>query len=165
MLLNYCVRTPGISWLPTFSFQFPTMKRHFVWVLILEGPVGLPRTVQLQLLQHYRLGHRLGLLLFWMTCLGNEQISIILLFLRLHPSTAFWTLLLTEGLTSRSKENSKEYEGGRCKEQPLTLGLSVPKASLPPGMRCGPSWRRQDQIHGIMISLVLHPQSLQKSTL
>ena len=30
-------------------------------VLVLEGLVGLHRTIQLQLLQHYWLGHRLGL--------------------------------------------------------------------------------------------------------
>ena len=29
-------------------------------MLVLRGPVGLHRTVQLQLLQHYWLGHRLG---------------------------------------------------------------------------------------------------------
>ena len=29
-------------------------------MLVLEGLVGLHRTVQLQLLQHYRLGHRVG---------------------------------------------------------------------------------------------------------
>ena len=32
-----------------------------VWVLVPEGLVGL-RTIQLQLLQHYWFGHRLGLL-------------------------------------------------------------------------------------------------------
>ena len=31
------------------------------WVLVLEGVVGLDRTVELQLLQHYWLGHRLRL--------------------------------------------------------------------------------------------------------
>ena len=31
-------------------------------MLVLEGVVGLHRTVQLQLLQHYWLGHRLGYL-------------------------------------------------------------------------------------------------------
>ena len=31
-------------------------------MLVLEGLVGLHRTVQLQLLQHQRLGNRLGLL-------------------------------------------------------------------------------------------------------
>ena len=30
-------------------------------MLVLEGVVGLHRTIQLQLLQHYCLGHRLGL--------------------------------------------------------------------------------------------------------
>ena len=39
--------TPGISCLPTFAFQSPIMKRHLFWVLVLEGLVGLCRTVQL----------------------------------------------------------------------------------------------------------------------
>ena len=47
--------TPSISWLPTFAFQPPMMKRTvFVClflVLVLEGLVGLNRTVQLQLFQ------------------------------------------------------------------------------------------------------------------
>ena len=35
------------------------MKRtSFFWMLVLEGLVGLHRNVQLQLLQHYSLGHR-----------------------------------------------------------------------------------------------------------
>ena len=50
-------------------------KGHLFWVLVLEGLVGLHRTVQLQLLQLYWLGHRLGLLWYWMVCLGNEQRS------------------------------------------------------------------------------------------
>ena len=62
-------------------------------MLVLEGLVGLHKTIQLQLLQHYWLGHRLGLLWYWMVCLGNKQ--IILLFLSLHTITAFWTLLFT----------------------------------------------------------------------
>ena len=33
----------------------------FFWVLVIEGLVGLHRTVKLQLLQCYWLGHRLGL--------------------------------------------------------------------------------------------------------
>ena len=84
--------TPGISWLPTFAFHYPIIK-IFWGLLVLKGLVGLHRTIQLQLLQHYWSGHRLGLLWYWMVCLGNEE--IILLFLRLHPSTAFRTLLLT----------------------------------------------------------------------
>ena len=69
-------------------------KDIIFWVLILEGLVGLHKTVQLQFLQHYWLGHRLGLL-----CILNglpwKWADIILSFLRLHPSTAFRTLLLT----------------------------------------------------------------------
>ena len=47
----------------------------FVLVLVLAGLVGLHRTIQLQLLWHYCLGHRLELLWYWMLCLRNEQRS------------------------------------------------------------------------------------------
>ena len=68
---------PGVSWLPTFCIPVPynVLKRHLFWVLVLDGLVGLNRTIQLQLLQHYRLGHRLGLLWNWMVWFGNEQRS------------------------------------------------------------------------------------------
>ena len=52
--------TPGVSWLPTFAFQSPIMKRTSFGVLVLKGLVGLHKTVQLQFLQRYWLGHRLG---------------------------------------------------------------------------------------------------------
>ena len=45
-------------------------KGHLFLVLFLEGLVGLLRTIQLQLLQHYELGYRLGLLWYSMVCLG-----------------------------------------------------------------------------------------------
>ena len=45
-----------------FCIQSPMMNRTFFLVLVLEGLIGLHRTVQLQLLQRYWLGHRLGLL-------------------------------------------------------------------------------------------------------
>ena len=38
------------------------MKRTSLGVLVLGGLVGLHRTIQLQLLQYYWSGHRLGLL-------------------------------------------------------------------------------------------------------
>ena len=60
-------------------------KGHLLGVLVLEGLVGPHRTVQLQRLQCYWLGHRLRLLWYWMVCLGNEP---EILFLRLHPSIA-----------------------------------------------------------------------------
>ena len=43
--------TPGSSWLPTFAFQSPIMKRTSFLVLVLWGLVGLHRTVHVQLLQ------------------------------------------------------------------------------------------------------------------
>ena len=51
------------------------MKRTSFWVFALEGLVGPRRIFQLQLLQHYWLGHRLGLLWYWMAGLGNEERS------------------------------------------------------------------------------------------
>ena len=44
-------------------------------MLVPEGLVGPHRTIQLQLLQHYWSGHRLGLLWCWIVCLENEQRS------------------------------------------------------------------------------------------
>ena len=68
--------TSGISWLPTFAFQSLMMEMtSFMCVLVLEGLVHLHKTTQLQLLQHYWLGHSLGLLWCCMVCLGNEQRS------------------------------------------------------------------------------------------
>ena len=64
--------TPGVSWLPTFAFQW---KGYLFWMLVSKDPVGLLRTIQLQLLQHYWLGHRLRSRWYWMVCLGNEQSS------------------------------------------------------------------------------------------
>ena len=45
--------TPGIPWLPTFVFKSLIRKGHLSVVLVLEGFVGLYRTVELQFLQHY----------------------------------------------------------------------------------------------------------------
>ena len=47
-------------------------KRYLLGALVLEGLVGFHRTFQLQLLQYYWSGLRLGLLWYWMVCLGNE---------------------------------------------------------------------------------------------
>ena len=68
-------------YLLTSYFCIPVLyneKDIFFGVLVLTGLVGLHRTVQLQLLQHYWSGHRLGLLWYWMVCLGkNRDHSVI----------------------------------------------------------------------------------------
>ena len=61
-------------------------------MLVLEGLVGLHTTVQLQLLQHYWSGHRRITVI--LDGLPWKRTEIILSCLRLHPSTAFWTLVL-----------------------------------------------------------------------
>ena len=50
-------------------------KGHPFSVFVLESLVGLYRTIQFQLLWHYWLGHRLGLLWYWMVCLRKQQRS------------------------------------------------------------------------------------------
>ena len=57
-----------------FCIPVPYNEKYIFWgVLVLEGLVGLHRTTQLQLLQHYWSGNRHGLVWYWMVCLGNEQ--------------------------------------------------------------------------------------------
>ena len=46
-------------------------KRHLFGGLVIEGFIGLHRTIQLQLLWHQWLGHKLGLLWCWMVWLGE----------------------------------------------------------------------------------------------
>ena len=60
-----------------FCIPVPYDKKDiFFWVLVLEGTVGLHRPIQLHLLWHYCWGHWLGLLWFWMFCLGEEPQSL-----------------------------------------------------------------------------------------
>ena len=64
-----------VSWLLLCIPVLYNEKDIFLGLLVLKGLVGLNRTVQLQFLQRYSLGHRLGLPWYWMVCLGNEQRS------------------------------------------------------------------------------------------
>ena len=77
-------------------------KGHLFLVLVLEGLVDLHRTIQLHLLHHYWSAHT------WITMILNglpwKRIEIILSFLRLPPSIAFQTLLLTDGYSISSKK-------------------------------------------------------------
>ena len=97
---SFCTLRPnfpvilGISQFSAFAFQSPMMKRKFFLALVLESLVSLQRTIQIQLIWHCVDGA-----LTWITVILNglpwKQTEIILLFLRLHPSTAFQTRLLT----------------------------------------------------------------------
>ena len=75
---SFCTSRPNLpvtlstSWLSTFAFQSPMMKRTSFLVIVLEGLVGLHRTNHFWLVQHQCLGHRLGLLWCWMVCPGNK---------------------------------------------------------------------------------------------
>ena len=56
LLLHFCTPSPklpvtsGISWLPTFAFQSPLMKKTPFFGLVPEGLIGHHRSIQLQLL-------------------------------------------------------------------------------------------------------------------
>ena len=66
------------SWLPTFAFQLPVMRRAYIFGVSSRRSVGLHRTVLLQLLQHFWLGYRLGLVWSWLVCLEmNGDYSVI----------------------------------------------------------------------------------------
>ena len=64
--------TPGVSWLPSFAFQSPIMKRtSFLDVSSkrsCRSSLNHSTSASLALL----VGHRLGLLWYWMVCLGNK---------------------------------------------------------------------------------------------
>ena len=69
-------------------------------MLVLEGLVCLHIIVQLQLLQHYWLGHRLRVLEWFALEMSRDLLS----FLRLHSSTAFQTLFVDcDGYSISSK--------------------------------------------------------------
>ena len=80
LILQICLLSQVSLEFLTFALQSLIRKRSssflfFFLVFILEVLMGLHRHVQLQILQCYWSEHRLGLLWYWMVCLGNEQIS------------------------------------------------------------------------------------------
>ena len=81
--------TPGVSWLPTFAFQSPIMKRTSFW--------GISSQRSCRSSQNLSTSAFSALLVWaqtWITVVLNglpwKWTEIILSFLRLHPSTAFW---------------------------------------------------------------------------
>ena len=94
VFLDFLLLHSSPLWWKGHLFWGVSSKRSYKKIIIIKGLVGLHRTVQLQLLQHYWLEHRLGLLWYWMVCLGNEQRSFCH-FWDCIPSTAFRTSLLT----------------------------------------------------------------------
>ena len=82
---------PGISGLATFAYQSPVMKRTSFLVLILDHLVFIEPFN----FSHFGIsGWGISLDYYDIECFALET-EIILLFLRLYPSTAFLTLFLT----------------------------------------------------------------------
>ena len=70
--------TPGVSWLPIFASQSAIMKRTSFLGVSSKRSFSLHWTIQLQLLQRYWLGHRLGLLWSeWFSLEMNRDHSVI----------------------------------------------------------------------------------------
>ena len=86
--------TPGIPRFPTFAFQFPIIKRTSFIGCYFQNVLQ----VFIELFK-FNFSVLLVEAQTWITAILNglpwKQTEIILSFLRLHPSTAFWTLLLT----------------------------------------------------------------------
>ena len=104
--------TPGISWLPTFAFKSPMITRTYFLALVLEGLVCLHRASQLQLLWLQSSGWGIDLDYCDMEWFAWKGTKIILLFLKLYPTTAFQTLFLTVGATPfllRDSSHSNRY--------------------------------------------------------
>ena len=86
--------TPGVSWLATFAFQSPIMKRtSFLGVSSKRSYTFFIEPFNFSFFSVTGWGIDLDYRdIEW---LALEMNRVILSFLRLHPSTAFWTLLLT----------------------------------------------------------------------
>ena len=77
-------------------------------MLVLKGLVGFHRTVQLQLPQHYCLGHRLDYCdIEWFALEMNRDHSVVF---EIDPSTAFRTVLLTIISTTAGRNPLEEME-------------------------------------------------------
>ena len=77
------------------------MKRTSFGMLVLESLVGLHRTVQLQILQHYWSGHRLDYCdIEWFALETNRDHSVVF---EIAPNTSFWTLVDYDGYSISSK--------------------------------------------------------------
>ena len=97
-------------------------------MLVLEGLVDFNRTIELQLLQHYWSGHRLGLWWYWMVCLGKKQRPLWHFFFFLDSSFFFYC----SGFCHTLKWNSHGFTciphpdpPSHLPLDPIPLGLTV----------------------------------------
>ena len=81
-------------WLPIFVFQSPVMKKTSFFGSVLEGSVGLHKTVPNTASSALVFGAQIWIIVI-LNSLPLKWTKIILSVLRLHPSTAIQILLLT----------------------------------------------------------------------
>ena len=102
--------TPIVSLIPTFTFQSPIMKRTSFGGVISKKSCRSSQNRLTSAPSPLVVGAQI-----WITVILNglpwKQTEIILSFLRLHPSTAFWTLLLTIMVTPFLLRDSCPQQG------------------------------------------------------
>ena len=101
-------------------------------MLVRKGLVGLHRSVQIQLLQHYWSGHRLGLLWYWMVCLGNRDHSVIFETVSKHSISDSFVLLGLLYFFKGILAHSSKYNGNLSLNSriPGHFSLLIPKMSM-----------------------------------
>ena len=104
--------TPGIPRFPTFAFLSPMMKRTSLSGVSSRRSCRSSSKHSTSTSSAFLVGTYT-----WITVIWNYfalETEIIVSFLRLHPSTAFWTLLLTMNATPfllRILAHSSRYNG------------------------------------------------------
>ena len=125
--------TPVISWLPTFAFQSPMMKTTVF--------LGVNSRRSCKSSYNHSTSASLALVVgakTWITVILNglpwKRTEIILLFLILHPSYAFWTPVYYESYSISSKAffpHSSRYNGHELNLLiPVHFSSLIPKMSI-----------------------------------
>ena len=105
--------TPSISRLPTFAFLSPMMKRTSLFSVSSRRSCRSSSKHSTSTSSALLVGTYTWITVIW-NYLPWKQTEIIVSFLRLHPSAAFWTLLLTMNATPfllRILAHSSRYHG------------------------------------------------------
>ena len=108
---------PGMSWLSTFAFH-SSMKERIPFLFldassrwVCKSSYNCPTSAT----SVYSSGNRLGLLYYWMVCLGNKERSFLL---HISWSVTFISSSAVEGHTSTQKNKTKQNK--KHKKQPHT---------------------------------------------
>ena len=94
--------TPGIYWLHAFAFQSPMMKMASLFDVSSRRSYKSSQNCSTSAFLALVIAAKARITVI-LNCLPWKLTEIILSFLRLHPSTAFWTLFDYDGYSISSK--------------------------------------------------------------